>query len=520
MSEKKKQEYTTGGLKNRQDVENALASAEYRPSQEVTDAASDLKQWQANRPGDYESAYQGRIDGLMEDLLDRKEFSYSYGADPLYRQYAQLYTQNAQNASADAAAQAAALTGGYGSSYAASAARQAYQQQIGALSEAIPTLYRLALDTYQSGGDALVEQIDQLNGQEQNARQKYERELADYYTQLEQKGNAYNTAYTQDYGRYQDYLGQLDSLYGYYAAQEQQEAARRQQGFNNVMTVLGLLGDAAQLAITGTTGLGSMAGSLLNTGYNIYAGNRAYEAERADTAWKQKMQEQLRQDEACLGGQAERCLQTALRADGAYLTAPFLACHPAVQGRALREAARRAGMPMRDLSQTHIEALERLLSSADPSAQLDLPHGFTARREYDAFRIAPRACGGQPEALPLTVPFDGLWTDGTRVKLRKLEKSEVFYKTVNTFCADCGTIDFASLCVRARQTGDRLRLTEKGGSRTLKKLMIDRKIPAAERDALAVIADRSGVIAVQDIGMDLSRRPGNGARLEIKIERN
>ena len=108
MSEKKKQEYTTGGLKNRQDVENALASAEYRPSQEVTDAASDLKQWQANRPGDYESAYQGRIDGLMEDLLDRKEFSYSYGADPLYRQYAQLYTQNAQNASADAAAQAAA----------------------------------------------------------------------------------------------------------------------------------------------------------------------------------------------------------------------------------------------------------------------------------------------------------------------------------------------------------------------------------------------------------------------------
>lgn len=233
-----------------------------------------------------------------------------------------------------------------------------------------------------------------------------------------------------------------------------------------------------------------------------------------------RLGEQLRQDEACLGGQAERCLQIALRADGAYLTAPFLACHPAVQGRALREAARRAGMPMRDLAQTHIEALERLLSSADPSAQLDLPHGFTARREYEAFRIAPRARGVQPEALPLTVPFDGLWTDRTRVKLRKLEKSEVFYKTVNTFCADCGTIDFASLCVRARQTGDRLRLTEKGGSRTLKKLMIDRKIPAAERDALAVIADRSGVIAVQDIGMDLSRRPGNGTRLEIKIERN
>ena len=121
--------YSTAGLSSRREVENALAKAEYSPSQSVTDAAADLKNWQQNRPGQYESAYQGRIDGLMEDLLDRKEFSYSYGADPLYRQYAQLYTQNAQNASADAAAQAAALTGGYGSSYAASAARQAYQQQ-------------------------------------------------------------------------------------------------------------------------------------------------------------------------------------------------------------------------------------------------------------------------------------------------------------------------------------------------------------------------------------------------------
>ena len=294
--DKKQPDYTTGGLKTRQDVENALASAEYRPSQEVTDAANNLKQWQQNRPGDYQSAYQGRIDGLLENLLGRKEFSYSYGADPLYRQYAQLYTQNAQNASADAAAQAAALTGGYGSSYAASVAQQAYQQQIGALNEAVPTLYRLALDTYQSGGDELVSQLDQLNSQEQSAQDRYDRELSDYYTQLEQKGNAYNTAYSQDYGRYQDYLSQLDSLYGYYSAQEQQSAARRQQGFNNVMTVLGFLGDVVQLALTGTTGLGTMAGTLLNTGYNIYADNRAYEADRADTAWSQKMQEQQRQD--------------------------------------------------------------------------------------------------------------------------------------------------------------------------------------------------------------------------------
>ena len=301
MATKKKEEelaapeaqsgYDTSGLENRQQVEEAMAGAGYRPGQSVTDAANALKEWQDKRPEAYQSSYQDRINEVLDRLLARENFAYSYTQDPLYRQYAQQYTQNAHNASADAAAQAAALTGGYGSSYAASVAQQAYQQQIGALNQAIPTLYQLALDTYDSGGDALVSQLDQLNTQEQNAQGLYQQKLSDYYTRLEQLGNAYNTAYQQDYGQYQDYLSRLDTLYGNYAAQEQEAAAQKQQRFNNAVTVLGLIGDAVQIALSGTTGLGSLAGSLVNTGYNIYANNRAYEADRADTAWNQQMQE-------------------------------------------------------------------------------------------------------------------------------------------------------------------------------------------------------------------------------------
>ena len=47
--------YSTADLNSRSDVQNALAGAEYRPSQNVTDAANDLKQWQQNRPGQYQS---------------------------------------------------------------------------------------------------------------------------------------------------------------------------------------------------------------------------------------------------------------------------------------------------------------------------------------------------------------------------------------------------------------------------------------------------------------------------------
>ena len=271
MATKKKEEelaapeaqsgYDTSGLENRQQVEEAMAGAGYRPGQSVTNAANALKEWQDKRPEAYQSSYQDRINEVLDRLLARENFAYSYTQDPLYRQYAQQYTQNAHNASADAAAQAAALTGGYGSSYAASAAQQAYQQQIGALNEAIPSLYSLALDTYTSGGDELVSRLDQLNAQEQSAQKQYDRQLSDYYTQLQQKGEDYNNAYAQDYGQYQDYLSRLDTLHGYYTAQEQAQASRRQQTFNGIMTVLGVIGDAIQLAISGTTGIGSLAGS-------------------------------------------------------------------------------------------------------------------------------------------------------------------------------------------------------------------------------------------------------------------
>lgn len=50
--------YSTAGLNSRKEVENALTNAVYTPGQSVTDAAADLRNWQQNRPGKYESAYQ------------------------------------------------------------------------------------------------------------------------------------------------------------------------------------------------------------------------------------------------------------------------------------------------------------------------------------------------------------------------------------------------------------------------------------------------------------------------------
>ena len=234
-----------------------------------------------------------------------------------------------------------------------------------------------------------------------------------------------------------------------------------------------------------------------------------------------RLSRQLRQDETCLQSYAQTCVQLCAAGNGAWKIQPLREAAPAVRSRALRLLLENADMPLKDVTAKHIAALEHLLETASPSAETDLPNGCFARREYDVLRIIPKAetAVERPE-IPLTLPFAGMiWKDTVKLAAKKLEKSEVFYKTFNTFCLDCGTIDFESLCVRTRRTGDTLRLTENGGSRSLKKLMIDRKIPRYMRNAMAVIADKNGVIAVQDIGADCSRTAKNNANtLQITVK--
>ena len=62
--------------------------------------------------------------------------------------------------------------------------------------------------------------------------------------------------------------------------------------------------------------------------------------------------------------------------------------------------------------------------------------------------------------------------------------------------------------LRSRRAGDRLRLS--GGTKTLKKVMIDRKIPEADRNAIPVIADDAGVLGVCGIGVNLDRAADHG----------
>ena len=58
--------------------------------------------------------------------------------------------------------------------------------------------------------------------------------------------------------------------------------------------------------------------------------------------------------------------------------------------------------------------------------------------------------------------------------------------------------------------GDTIRLRVGGGTKTVKKVMIERKVPAHMRDSLPVFSDERGVIAVCGIGVDVRVLPKAG----------
>lgn len=226
----------------------------------------------------------------------------------------------------------------------------------------------------------------------------------------------------------------------------------------------------------------------------------------------------LRKDEAYLEQAAEAALADAER-PGGWSCEALLKQPEVIRSRAVRSLLRRIRAPK--LTSAHIEAVCALLASPDPSAECMLPGGWTARRRYALLTL----CRGQTqtkwEPVRLNVPgVTELPVLGLRVvcHYEAARENTQSSKKHSTFACKCDRIELGqTLWARPRAAGDRMRLS--GGHRSLKRILIDRKIPAEERDRLPVIADKAGVLAVWGVGVDLDRAAEPGAdALVITIE--
>ena len=185
----------------------------YIPSDAVNQAQQALTQQQANKPGQYQSQFQGGMQDLMNQIQNRDKFQYDVNADALYQQVAQNYLQQGKTAMMDTMGQAAALTGGYGNSYAQTAGQQQYNQHLLGLAEMVPQFQQMALQQYQMEGDDLMDRYALMMQQDESAYARYQDYLNRYYADLDRAQAAYDNERDYDYSRFSD---ERDFDYGKY----------------------------------------------------------------------------------------------------------------------------------------------------------------------------------------------------------------------------------------------------------------------------------------------------------------
>jgi len=157
-----------------------------------------LQEALAKKPA-YSSAWQEKMQELVDRLLNRQDFTYHPEEDALYRNYRSHYLQLGRQAMQDAMGEAAALTGGYGNSYAQSVGQQAYAGQLQQLQEKIPQLYELALSRYRQQGEAISDKLSALQKQEETGYSRYRDQLEGWNKEVSRLQSLYESQRDHDY---------------------------------------------------------------------------------------------------------------------------------------------------------------------------------------------------------------------------------------------------------------------------------------------------------------------------------
>ena len=161
---------------------------------------------------------------------------------------------------------------------------------------------------------------------------------------------------------------------------------------------------------------------------------------------------------------------------------------------------------VREPEQTHIHQVEALLYSEKPSARASLPGGVTVVRQYDALTVLTQEARLERTLLncPGVTQIPGL-----RITC---QAADTLVNTPDTFTV----VPQGELFLRSRSSGERISLS--GVSKYLKKLFIDRKIPADRRDKIPVVCDERGILGVYQIGTNLDRASENLPAVTIRFE--
>ena len=154
----------------------------------LSNARTELENYEKTRPADYVSQYQPKIKDVMGQLDGMKEFDYDPDADTAYQQYKSQYTRSAKLANQTA------QTGGYGSSYGTQAGQNAYTATMNNLDNVLNSLQDQSRSEYTAKRTGLESQLSGLQNAEQQDYQNYQKDMANWMDGLQYRQNEYDKA--------------------------------------------------------------------------------------------------------------------------------------------------------------------------------------------------------------------------------------------------------------------------------------------------------------------------------------
>jgi tRNA(Ile)-lysidine synthase len=197
----------------------------------------------------------------------------------------------------------------------------------------------------------------------------------------------------------------------------------------------------------------------------------------------------LRDEDAYMEQEAAKALERVLleRKPGRYTldNAAIRMLPIALQRRVIKLILYYLSGHTREWESVHIEGIRKLIQSDAPSAEMDLAHHIQAYREYHLIHIACQEdqCLTLSQEVTLAIPGS---TDlpelGIRVKATVIEGAHARPDSQWEARFDYDELGGHPLYVRTRREGDVIRPYGMSGTKKIKDLLIEAKVPRRERD--------------------------------------
>ncbi|MGM9927985.1 MAG: tRNA lysidine(34) synthetase TilS [Bacillus sp. (in: firmicutes)] len=141
-----------------------------------------------------------------------------------------------------------------------------------------------------------------------------------------------------------------------------------------------------------------------------------------------------------------------------------------------------------ELSAAHIESVIKLFKNSHPSGEIHLPAGLKVEKSYDFCTFSFEERVQEAYSIPLHIPGVTMLPNGHSIEAKYIEDEEE--EGNHLFILDPAQVKLP-LMVRTRKPGDRMKLKGLNGTKKVKDIFIEKKIPLTERVTWPLLVDNN-----------------------------